>query len=606
MAADSTDASAPRTNAQRMAELAALVDAVKERVRAQYPESTSNGSTGAICVGLPDLTPLSRARDAAAGKMAAIGTVNPRRGGLVNNSIQAVKRTVARALNWFVRDQVVFNRQMVTCIEACIESLADVNRTIHTLAGQCNAQIQQVRAEAEPLRVEASTLRAKTSDLQDLASHWHRWREEWQLKLHKNEVEFLKSVADLNAAVQQKIVYLESTSQQRFVQAEAALHQRVTGEEQNLREMHAAFERQVKELDSSYRETAKQLEAACQQAASTIQSGFHQTLLQAEASFGRRVSQVISDFDQRVTQMGQDVSISLQQQHDAFETLTNSNAQAATGQIAALDQRMATSMTDLQKQFYSDLNRIRTEYEQVIHAELRIVRQRLAAGAPGPALAKPAEGPTLLPFDYARFTDRFRGPEQYVTESQRFYLPYFAGRRRVLDAGCGRGEFLKLMQEAGVPSRGIESSQESAAYCRSLGLDVIHADLFAFLSAQPEGFLDGIFCSQVVEHLPADRLPELVRLCAGRLATGGVLAIETPNPECLAIFATHFYLDPTHTRPVPAQLLAFYMEEFGMGRIEVHRRAPAVESMPTVEELPHGFREKFFGGLDYAIIAYRL
>ena len=97
------------------------------------------------------------------------------------------------------------------------------------------------------------------------------------------------------------------------------------------------------------------------------------------------------------------------------------------------------------------------------------------------------------------------------------------------------------------------------------------ADLFEYLENLPEASLDGIFCSQVVEHLPPERLPEMIRLCASRLQRNGVIAIETPNPECLAIFATHFYLDPTHQRPVPHPLLAFYLEEFGVGNIEVRK-----------------------------------
>jgi len=101
-------------------------------------------------------------------------------------------------------------------------------------------------------------------------------------------------------------------------------------------------------------------------------------------------------------------------------------------------------------------------------------------------------------------------------------------------------------------------------------------------------------------------LPAMVRLCAAKLRRGGVLAIETPNPECLAIFATHFFLDPTHTRPVPHQLLAFYMEEAGFGLIEVHRLSPAMETMPEIADLPERFREKFFGGLDYAIVGKKL
>jgi O-antigen chain-terminating methyltransferase len=109
-----------------------------------------------------------------------------------------------------------------------------------------------------------------------------------------------------------------------------------------------------------------------------------------------------------------------------------------------------------------------------------------------------------------------------------------------------------------------------------------------------------------VEHLPPERLPEMIKLAASRLAPGGVIAIETPNPECLAIFATHFYLDPTHTRPIPHPLLLFYLEEFGVGGIEVRRLSPAVETMPALAALPADFREAFFGGLDYAVVGRKL
>jgi 2-polyprenyl-3-methyl-5-hydroxy-6-metoxy-1,4-benzoquinol methylase len=560
------------TPAQRLAELAALIDAVKERVNSRYPESTKNGPAGVICVGLPDLGPMARARDAAAGKVAAIGSVNPRPGGLVNNSIQGIKRMVARSLNWFVRDQVVFNRQVMVCLETCLETLADVNRTIHNLGGQANTQVQQLREEVEPLRIEARALRAKTSELQDLSSHWFRWREEWQLKLHRNEVEFLKSVADLNTALQQKMMYLEAAQQQR-----------ITGIEQSARELHAALSKNVStvqnEVAEAFRKTARELDASYRQTASQLETESRQAAARMESAFAEHVA--------KTTAAMQD-----------FERLANSNAET-------MDQRVTQQVAGLQDRFYADLERIRTEYERVIHAELRVIRQRLAASSPAPVTSA-ADAPPQLAFDYARFADRFRGSEQYVADSQRFYLPYFAGRRRVLDIGCGRGEFLSLLKEAGVPAKGIETSAESVEVCRSRGLDAEQADLFVWLAAQPDGALDGIFCSQVVEHLPVERLPEMVRLCATRLATGGVLVIETPNPECLAIFATHFYLDPTHTRPAPHPLLAFYMEESGMGRIEVHRRAPAIESMPEVGSLPEEFRNRFFGGLDYAIIGVKL
>ena len=59
--------------------------------------------------------PILHARDAAEAKVAAIGSVNPRPSGPLNAVIQCVKHQIARALGWFVRDQVDFNRAAVTC-----------------------------------------------------------------------------------------------------------------------------------------------------------------------------------------------------------------------------------------------------------------------------------------------------------------------------------------------------------------------------------------------------------------------------------------------------------------------------------------------------------
>ena len=172
--------------------------------------------------------------------------------------------------------------------------------------------------------------------------------------------------------------------------------------------------------------------------------------------------------------------------------------------------------------------------------------------------------------------------------------------------GCGRGEFLEVMREAGIPARGVELGAEAVALCRDKGLSVELADLLSYLPALADESLDGIFCAHVVEHLPPDRLPDVIRAAAHKLRPGGVLALETPNPESLAIFATHFYLDPTHARPVPPALLNFYAEEAGLGRMEVHRLSPAVADAPSLRSIPEDFRETFFGALDYALIARKL
>jgi len=220
-----------------------------------------------------------------------------------------------------------------------------------------------------------------------------------------------------------------------------------------------------------------------------------------------------------------------------------------------------------------------------------------------------ANTPAHINLDWLRFAEVFRGSPERIKANQQRYAERFKAAEppgEILDCGCGRGEFLEAAKEAGAAARGIDQSAECVAICQSKGLAAERADLFTYLDSLADMSLGGVYCSQVVEHIAADRLPDLINLLAKKLNRGATIAIETPNPECLAIFATHFYIDPTHTRPVPAPLLRFYMEEAGFVNIEVERLEPAVESWPEIGELPEGFREKFFGGLDYAVFARKL
>lgn len=516
------------------AELIAILRDVRDRVRASNPETAAGGTD----IALPDLNGLVHARDAALGKVAAIGTVNPRAGGPLNSLVQAWKRLVARLLDWHVREQVEFNRKTIVCVDAALEALNQSNRALVEFGNRLAAErgqreelekAEQVRRDelekrlheqiaaergrrdeldkelreqvaAERARLEEleKREREKSQELSDIRDHWAQWRVGWEQKLATNEMQFLRSVADLDGAFQYRLTL----------------------------------------MDTNYREAVRS-------------------------------------------------------QHNDF--------------TVRLDQRGL----EIQKRLWADLERVRAEFDKLIHVELRLIRQR--TGAAFQSLAAPEAGtpvPSLpaapLAFDYARFAEAFRGSEERVRAGQQIYVADFKGCGNVLDIGCGRGEFLELMREAGVPARGIDSSLESIALCREKGLAAETADLFDYLRGLGEGELDGIFCAQVVEHLPPERLPEMIRLAASRLERNGVIVIETPNPDCLAIFATYFYLDPTHARPVPEKLLAFYLSEFGIGDLQVRRLEQAVDSMPSLAELPKGFREAFFGGLDYAIIGRKV
>ena len=76
---------------------------------------------------------------------------------------------------------------------------------------------------------------------------------------------------------------------------------------------------------------------------------------------------------------------------------------------------------DIQQRLWEDMERIRMDYERLIHHELRLIRQRTHSAIAEPVA--PAPKADFTEFDYTRFAERFRGSEEYVREGQRYYLP---------------------------------------------------------------------------------------------------------------------------------------------------------------------------------------
>ena len=519
-------------------ELTAAIQEVQQRARSRVP----NGSLGLDGVAAPDLMPLVHARDAAEGKVAAIGTVNPRPPGLKNGIIQRFKRLASRALDWHVREQVEFNRATMTCVQATLEAMADLSRGMAALT----AYHQNLKTELQKNSAElAHALEAVTTDL--------------RRDMHTSSEEFTRGLAVL------------------------ATHH------QELRASSEELTRALSALSSDHQQL--RADAADQQKHSDEwRAGIEERRSASEIHLLRTVSELQSAFHLRASLIEQNFRESVRQQHDDF---TNE-----------LDRRT----TEIQKRLWDDMEKIRGEYDRLIHTELRLLRQKLSAGpvpSPTPALkTAPLETPDI---DWAAFAEQFRGSEDRIRQQQKCYVARFTGASgEILDIGCGRGEFLEAAKTAGLAARGIDQSHDSVALCRSKGLNVEQGDVFEYLETLADGSLGGAYCAQVVEHLPPAAVPRLVKLLAQKLRLGALVAIETPNPECLAIFATHFYLDPTHTRPIPPPLLRFYLESAGFGSIAIERLTPAVDSMPALAELPPSVRDTFFGGLDYAIVARKL
>jgi O-antigen chain-terminating methyltransferase len=87
------------------------------------------------------------------------------------------------------------------------------------------------------------------------------------------------------------------------------------------------------------------------------------------------------------------------------------------------------------------------------------------------------------------------------------------------------------------------------------------------LDARPDGSCRAVCSLHVVEHLPLDLQVRLVVEARRVLAPDGLLILETPNVQSLAVGASSFWVDPTHERPVHPAFLTFLLEEAGLREV---------------------------------------
>ena len=175
---------------------------------------------------------------------------------------------------------------------------------------------------------------------------------------------------------------------------------------------------------------------------------------------------------------------------------------------------------------------------------------------------------------YRDFEERFRGTRADITSRLQVYLPFVEPLKTIyaapiaLDLGCGRGEWLELLQNNGFKAKGVDLDEGMLSACHELNLDVQLGDALDYLRGLEADSLSVVSAFHVVEHIAFETLRELTTEAYRVLKPGGLLILETPNSENLMVGTSSFYLDPTHQRPLPAQLLSFVVEYSGFNRVK--------------------------------------
>ena len=213
---------------------------------------------------------------------------------------------------------------------------------------------------------------------------------------------------------------------------------------------------------------------------------------------------------------------------------------------------------------------------------------------------------------YVSFEDTFRGGRTAIKDRQRVYLQRLrlAGENApgcpVLDIGAGRGEFLELLREEGIPALGVDANETMVAECRDAGLDCAQGDALSFLAGRPDASLAAVTGFHIVEHLPFKVVVRVIDEALRALAPGGLLVLETPNPANILTASRYFYLDPTHRNPLPSEMMVMIAEARGFTSPDILQLHPMDERFPGSDrQLAESLDAIFHGPQDYALVAWK-
>ncbi len=274
---------------------------------------------------------------------------------------------------------------------------------------------------------------------------------------------------------------------------------------------------------------------------------------------------------------------SLEERSSQWQSFLENWAESAT-QNEEFRRRLVTTIEELRNEVTALTQLVRSESRQPPRASSAQEQPKQ------PGDEDHRNPPLASAFSFLDFERALRGGEVLIAEQQAHYVPWFKELSApVLDIGCGRGEFLELLRDHGIPAMGIDCDVDMVRYCREKGLQVEVGELTEYLNHVADESIGGVFMGQVIEHLERETVLALPALLWRKLVPGGTVVIETVNPMCLSTFAGAMYADPTHVRPIHPKGLEFLFSSVGFTDTTIVLSAPVPDQeklAPLQEKAP--------------------
>lgn len=170
------------------------------------------------------------------------------------------------------------------------------------------------------------------------------------------------------------------------------------------------------------------------------------------------------------------------------------------------------------------------------------------------------------------------------TDYPRQFVKYLINRfnlqrdHKLLEVGCGRGDFLIEFQNAGLQCVGID--RENSAVEMNPHLEVYKCDITSEKFPFNDSSIDVVYHKSVIEHVydPANLMDETLRV----LKPGGKLIILTPDWHTQW---RNFFEDFTHSRPYDVLAISDLLKIYGFNNLTVERfyQLPIIWKFPLIK-----------------------
>ncbi|MEA3353374.1 MAG: glycosyltransferase [Campylobacterota bacterium] len=288
---------------------------------------------------------------------------------------------------------------------------------------------------------------------------------------------------------------------------------------------------------------------------------------QLEQKIEQKLQQQAKQYEAKLKKL-QDTISKHQKQHDDIEHIMKEHVR----------QQLATQTI----YFHQKLDNYLTSEDRDQSSEFRVQN---------PKIAKDQLQKDYLDNYYLAFENKFRGSRESILKRYEAYLKFvpllnttdyqLATTSSALDIGCGRAEWVQLLQQRGIDSRGIDLNPAML----QVGFDnnvqnLEEADAFEYLSKCEDNTFDIITAFHIIEHIPFEKLIILLQHIKRVAKPNATILLETPNPQNIQVAACNFYNDPTHLNPLPAPVIKFLVQYIGFQNVKINYLNPK-EILPT-------------------------